>query len=97
MTNEAAIAIAATVAIPALVILSKLIPARASKEPTLKEADLVALDARVKLYERLASLEAAQAHQGQTMQSLKADNALLFGKLDDLKDLIITMKGKDDA
>lgn len=92
MTNEAAIAIGAGIGIPALGLLFRLIPARASKEPALKEADLVALDSRVKLYERLAALEAAQLHQGQTMQSLKADNALLFGKLDDLKTLILERK-----
>lgn len=76
--------------------LYRALPQRPPKA-NLTENDLGALDARVKLYERLASLESAQAHQGQTMQGLKADNALLFGKLDDLKDLIITMKGKDDA
>jgi hypothetical protein len=92
MTDATAITIAATIAIPALMLLSKFIPQRASKDPVLKETDLAALDSRVKLYERVAALEASQAHSNQTLQGLKADNAILFGKLDDLKDLIIEVQ-----
>ena len=69
----------------------KLMPQREPRG-VLKDADLERLDERVKLYERVASLESSQTHHGEILQGLKSDNALLFGKLDDLTTLIIEKK-----
>lgn len=63
------------------------------KKSVLGEADLDALDARVRLYERLKGVEDAQGHQGDMLITLTSDfketSGTLFAKIDDLKDLIL--------
>lgn len=70
----------------------RLLPERA-KKPMLTEKDLDALDARVKLYERLSRVEDRQAIQGEQFQEFrtefKSDVTLLFSKIDDVKDTIM--------
>jgi hypothetical protein len=90
MDNTTAIAIAAGLGIPALGLLYKFIPQRSSAPSgILKDADIDRLDARVKVYERLAVVESNQDHLGQGLEGLRQDNALIFSKIDGLKDLII--------
>lgn len=70
----------------------RLLPER-TKKPVLTEADLEALDARVKLYQRMQTVENNQVHQGDMIKSLTTDfsttSTLLFQKIDAIKDLLI--------
>lgn len=77
------------IGIPSLGLLYKIIPSRLPEKGVLKEADFERLDGRVKIYERVASLESSQAHHGELLAGLKADNGIIFEKIDDLKDLIL--------
>ncbi len=72
----------------------RLLPQRQEKG-ALKEADLDRLDVRVKLYERLSTVENNQKHQGEMTAGLQRDNSLIFEKLDDLKDLINERKERE--
>lgn len=85
------LAIAAIAAIAPFIY--RALPQRAEKG-VLKEVDIERLDARVKLYERLSTVENNQTHLSQVCEGLRSDNGLLFGKLDDLKDIIIRQGGK---
>jgi hypothetical protein len=69
----------------------RLLPQREAKG-VLKDHDLDRLDSRVKLYDRLLTVENSQTHHGEIMSGLQRDNSLIFSKLDDLKDLIIRNK-----
>lgn len=70
----------------------KALPQREPKG-VLKDADMERLDGRVKLYERLATVENNQKHLGNICEGLRTDNGLIFSKMDDLKDLIIERTG----
>lgn len=65
--------------------LYRLIPERA-RRPMLTEKDLDALDARVKLYERLKGVEDNYAHTSNLLESLSQDfkttSTTLFTKID---------------
>ncbi len=65
--------------------LYRLLPER-TKKPALTERDLDALDARVKLYERLKGVEDNYAHTSTLLESLSQDfkstSATLFTKID---------------
>lgn len=74
----------------------RLLPQKGEKG-VLKEPDLERLDARVKLYERLATVENNQKHLGQVCEGLRSDNGVIFKKIDDLKDLIIEQNKKEKS
>lgn len=65
----------------------RILPQREQKG-MLKDHDLDRLDAKVKVYERLATVENNQSHATKSMEGLQRDNSLIFEKLDDIKDRI---------
>ncbi len=70
----------------------RLMPER-TKKSVLTEADMEALDARVKLYQRMQTVEDNQKHHSEGLRTLQSDfnttSSLLFQKIDGIKDILI--------
>ena len=71
----------------------RVLPQREAKG-ILKDADLDRLDDRMKLYDRLLTVEINQKNQADMTAGLQRDNSLIFGKLDDIKDRLFNEKAR---